>query len=328
MMEKQNNELVYKPAKNWKRVSAFILDALFFLFASVALFSLCNTALQEMPFLKENNNLRLSIQNESGLYVEGNVISSYVDTAEANLSTNREKKDYLKDKIDMFYTLEMFFSNNQAENEYQNRCLEYTYNDEHLFAKSSDGEIEETPLNPECFVTFYKEEINNHCLSYLYNNNEYAKTTITSLLTMIVSFSLCLILSSFIFFLAIPLWCFKRGRQTLGKKIFKISLLSVKAINVKVSSFLGRYFFILFIYIILGFFSLLIPEFVSLGMLLFSSRHQDLVDYVLNQYHVDSSDREIYLDMADYHLHMQGKEKAKLENKALDLTNSRKGDSF
>ena len=327
-MEKQNNELVYRPAKNWKRLSAFILDTVLFLFASIALFSISNTALQEIPFMKENNSIRLTIQNESGLYVDGNVISSYVDSTEANLSTNREKKDYLSERVEAFYSLKTFFSDDQAKKEYQNRCLEYTYNNEHLFEKNSDGKIEETPLKPEYFVTFYKEEINDHCLSYLYNSDQYAKTTITSLLTMIVSFSICLIVSSFIFFFAIPVWCFKRGRQTLGKKIFKISLLSIKAVNVKASSFVGRYFFILFVYIIFGFFSFLIPEFVSLGMLLFSSRHQDLADYVLNQYHVDSSDREIYLDMADYHLHMQAKSKATLENRTLDLTNSRNGDSF
>ncbi len=328
MMEKQNKELVYKSPKNWKRLSAFILDAVLFLFGAVTLFSIANTALQEIPFLKENNNIRLSIQNESGLYVDGNVISSYVDTNEANLSTNREKKDYLSERINQFYALETFFSDDVATKEYQDRCLKYTYDNEHLFEKNEDGKIQETPSKPEYFVVFYKEEITSHCLSYLYNNDQYAKATITSLVTMIVAFSICLILSSFIFLLAIPLWCFKRGHQTLGKKLFKISLLSVKAVNVKTSSFVGRYFFVLFVYVILGFFSFLIPEFVSLGMLLFSSRRQDLVDYVLNQYNVDSSDHEVYLDMADYHLHMQSKEKATLENKSLDLTNSRNGDFF
>lgn len=321
-----NKELVYTPAKRWKRITAFLLDAILFLFTAVTLFSIANMALQEAPFLKENNAKRLSIQNESGLYVEGNLISSYVDMSESGLSTNREKKDFLKERIDTFYVSS--FSNADARKEYQTRQLEYQYNDDFLFEKNEKGLVEEKPLNPEYFVSFYKEEVSNHCLSYLYTSSEYAQTTITSLITMIVEFAICLLLSSFLFYLVFPLWVFKRGHQTLGRKAFKISLLSVKAVNVKTGSYVGRYFFILFVYIFLGFFSFLLPEFVSLGMLLFSSRHQDLVDYVFNHYEVDSSNQEVYLDLADYHLHMQEREKATLENKDLDLTNSRKGDSF
>lgn len=322
-----NKELVYHPAKSWKRIFSFLLDAVLFLFTAITLFSFTNMALQEAPFLKENNQKRLAIQNESGLYVDGNIISSYVDMNESGLTTAREKKDFLREKIDVFY-VSSFFSNDDAKKEYQERCLNYSYEDEFLFQKATNGEVEEKPLNPEYFVTFYKEEVSNHCLRYLYISKEYAETTIVSLSTMIVEFASCVLLSSFLFFLVIPLWICKRGRQTLGMKAFKISLVSVKAVNVTKGSYVGRYFFLLFVYIVLGFFSFLLPEFVSLGMLFFSSRHQDLADYVFNHYQVDSSNQEVYLDLADYHLHMQEKSKAILENKDLDLTNSRRGDSF
>ena len=322
-----SKELIYHPAKTWKRIASFFLDAVIFLFTAVTLFSFANMALQETPFLKENSNKRLTIQNESGLYVEGNLISTYVDMDESGLSAAREKKDFLKEKIDVFYR-SSFFSNDDAEKEYHSRCLEYSYGNERLFQEGRDGKVEEKPLNPEYFVAFYKEEVTDHCLSYLYTSKEYAETTVVSLSTMIAEFASCALLSSFLFFLVIPLWICKRGRQTLGMKSFKISLLSVKALNVTRASYVGRYFFLVFVYIILGFFSFLLPEFVSLGMLLFSSRHQDLADYVFNHYQVDSSNQEVYLDLADYYLHMQEKSKATLENKELDLTNSKKGNFF
>lgn len=318
-------ELVYSPASFGKRIGAFFIDALLLLLAAMTFFSLINMAAQEMPFSKENYQTRTNIQNESGLYVEGTLLSSYVTTDEANLSSYREKKDFLSDRLEKFYASDSFFPDTSKYNEYSTRRLEYKYEGLNLFIEN-DGKVEEVSANPQYFYDFYVVEVENYALPCLYSNKDYANTTIVSLLSMIVEFIISITISAIIFYLVLPLTIFKRGRQTLGKKLLKISLISVKAVNLKTSNYILRFIFIYFIYIVLGFFSFLLPEILSLAMLAFSKRRQDLVDYVFNHYQVDSKDKEIYLDLADYDLHMRAKDKAKLENKDLELTNNRNGD--
>lgn len=320
-----SKELVYSPASFGKRIAAFVLDALLLLFAALTLFTLLNMGVQEMPFSKSNYETRSNIQNESGLYVDGTLISTYVNEDAANLSSYREKKDFLSDRLEKFYTLDAFFSDTSKHDEYSERRLEYKYEGTNLFIENN-GKIEETSGNPQYFYDFYVSEVENYALPCLYSNDEYANTTVVYLLTMIVEFIIAMTLSAIIFLLVLPLTVFRRGRQTLGKKLFKISLLSVKAVNIKTSQYILRFIFIYFVYILLGFFSFLIPELLSLAMLAFSKRRQNLVDYVFNHYQVDSTNKEIYLDIADYYMHMQAKKKAKLENKDLELTNNRNGD--
>lgn len=327
-MENKAKELIYKPAPFWKRITAFLLDAVLVIMLAFTFFSLLNMGIQQTDFVKDNANKRLEIQNESGLYVEGNNIVTYVESNETLFSSYREKKEYLSSKLDSFYTSSRFFDDSSEYNDYQKRKLDYKYNDLFLFEKNSEGVVVEITASPQYFYEFYKEEVNNYALPSLYKIGEYANTTAFSLVVMIVEFSVCLTVSSFIFLLVIPMWVFKRGRATLGMKVLHIGLISVKAVNVKGGSFFLRFLFIYFVYIILGFFAFLVPELISLGMLAFSKRRQDLVDYVLNHYQVDVTDQEIYLDLGDYYLHMQKKKQAKLENNDLELTNSRNGDIF
>ena len=140
-------------------------------------------------------------------------------------------------------------------------------------------------------------------------------------ITSYVSFSIWLLLFVLFFELFFPLVVFKRGRLTLGRKVFSIGLIDVNALNIKASKYLGRVAFIVIVMYVIGFFSFLLPLFVSLGMMFISKRHQDLVDYVFNTYVVDIKKDEIYLDQLDFLDKTNKDKKVKLEDKDLTITN-------
>ncbi len=306
-----------------KRIAAFIMDAFLLLIITTGLFSLINTAFQTSDIIKETNSKRIRIQNESHLFIDGENINSYVDDEKlSGFTSYRQKKDFLSNQISCFYTSSYFFLDDAELKLYNERRLEYRINGESIF-RFDGNKIVEKETEPKLFYDFYKNEITNHCLRLLYNSSDYASTTTFFLLFAIIEFSGCLFVSFAIYAVVIPLALFKRGRQTIGKKVFKISLLSVKALNITPGIFILRETFFFVTYIIFGFFSFLLPEFISLGMLLFSARKQGLVDYVFNQYHVDSSNKDVYFTSGEYYARMGDREKAKLENKDFDITNQK-----
>lgn len=299
------------------------MDAFLLLLITAGLFSLINMAFQASDVAKETNSKRLRIQNESHLFIDGENINNYVDSEDlSGFTTYRQKKDFLGKQISTFYTNTYFFPDNLELKNYDERRLEYRVNGETIFVLN-ENEVIEKETDPKLFYNFYKNEITDNCFRLLYNNKDYASTTTFFLLAGIIEFSGCLFISFAIYEVLIPLTIFKRGRQTIGKKVFKISLLSVKALNVTPGIFVLRELFCFFVYVVLGIFGFLLPEFISLGMLLFSTRKQDLTDYVFNQYYVDSSNQDVYLDLGEYYARMGDKEKAKLENKDFDITNKK-----
>lgn len=299
------------------------MDAFLLLLITTGLFSLINMAFQASGPAKEMNSKRLQIQNESHLFIDGENINNYVDSEDlSGFTTYRQKKDFLGEQISMFYTNTYFFPDDIELENYDKRRLDYKADEETIFVLN-DNEVIEKEADPKLFYDFYKREITDNCFQLLYNNKDYASTTTFFLLAGIIEFSGCLFISFAIYEVLVPLTILKRGRQTIGKKVFKISLVSVKALNVTPGIFVLREVFCFFVYIVLGIFGFLLPEFVSLGMLLFSTRKQDLTDYVFNQYHVDSSNQDVYLNLGEYYARMGDKEKAKLENKDFDITNKK-----
>ena len=96
--------------------------------------------------------------------------------------------------------------------------------------------------------------------------------------------------------MVLPLTCFKRGRQTIGMKLEKIGLISVKAVNVGVGKFVGRFVFNYFVFFILDFVGFLIPAIVSVTMMYVNKTNSNLTNYVFNDYAVDVADKTIYLN--------------------------------
>lgn len=310
-----NIELVYSSVKTYRRIFADLIDAFLVGFTTFLLFSLSNMIVVNMPFYSEMKRSREAVQNESGLYVEGYNMAEYYTNDDAH--SYSEKKTILATAIDSFYSNPYFFNSNEAKSLYNVRKTVASNNGLSLFI-SVEGNLQEADVSPESLFTFYKTEISEQCIGYVIKSGTYVETSKTIFLTAAIQVLIYLTVSVFLYFGLFPTLIFKRGRQTIGRKVFKIALLGKDALVVGPWQSVLRCAFIYFVYFWLGFLGFLIPEIISVTMLVMSKRSQNLVDYVLNQYEVDCRDDDVFMDYGDYEAANESRQAATLENKNLE----------
>lgn len=312
-------ELVYHPAKKWKRIVSGLIDFVLAILFALTFFSIFDMSTRNLSYRKEISNKREEVQLKSGLYSEANVtIYEYTENDSLAFPTYRDKKDFLAKRIDAFYA-SVNSDSNQAIIQYNQRRLSAKYENTSLFALDSELKVVEMDVNPSYLYDFYVDEIKNHAMSYLYEDVDYINATRLAMVNIIVEVAVGLLFGLAFFYLFFPLVIFKRGRQTLGRKLLKIGLISSNALNVKKSKYLLRFLFIVFVYYLLDFFGFLIPLMVSLAMMFLSKRQESLPDYLLSQYMVDVTYDTVYLDYADYLEAKKAKEQAVLENRDFKL---------
>jgi uncharacterized RDD family membrane protein YckC len=314
-MAQETLDLEYPKAPLKRRLLSLLVDFFLVVFSAFVFFSLTNLGMVKAPFYQANEAKRASIQNDSGLYAEtGVVISDYVAKEDSPYSSYREKKDYLAPRLSAFYASKEFFSTSEALEGYDARRLASEEDGSALFSKTEDGAIEENAVQPEYLYRFYCDEIQNHALGYLFNSPAYLTTTKTIFWTALIegvcSFSLAYVL----FIVVLPLSWGRLGKKTIGRRIFKLSLLNSHALSVSGVAYGARCAFVFFGLCLLGAVSFLLPFFVSAGMLFWSSTSQDLTDYVVGQYWVDSSKKDVYRDLGDYLQKKDCKNSATIEN--------------
>lgn len=314
-MAQETLDLEYPKAPLKRRLLSLLVDFFLVVFSTFVIFSLANLGVVKAPFYQANEAERDSIQNESGLYAEtGVVISDYVAREDSPYSSYREKKDYLAPRLSTFYASKDFFSTSEAQEGYDARRLAANKDGSVLFGKAEGGAIQENAVDPEYLYRFYCDEIQNHALGYLFNSASYLATTKTIFWTALVEGACSFSLAYAIYIIVIPLSWGRLGKKTIGRKIFKLSLVNSHALSVSGTAYGARCAFIFFGLCFLGAVSFLLPFFVSIGMLFFSSTSQDLTDYVTGQYWVDSSKKDVYRDLGDYLQKKDCKNSATIEN--------------
>ena len=268
--------------------------------------------------------IRTALQVESGFYDEQGVylIDDTLNN-EARYTTYRDRKDALSKAIDNFYANTKFCPNDSIKKDYDNRRLAAKNEGTPLFV-SNEGAIQEASVAPEKLFNFYRGEIENYSIFYLTRYDPYFGTTRTIFLTFLFEILGTLTLSFFLFYFVFPFFVFKKGRQTLGKKVFSLGFVTRKGFSPSKKATFLRFLFLYFIYLILDFFSFLLVFVVSCTMLFLSRRNENLADYVLGMTLIDCSEDDIYLDMGDY---LNAKTKAKsasIENRDFELQGFRR----
>ena len=314
-------EVLYTKAKLLKRIGAHFIDIGLTFLTALTLYSIINTIITHSGWFKSKENEMVEIKNESGLYVNGVVVTSYVDNADLYPSY-LQRKNELSSRIDAFYVNPTYFNDNKALLNYNGRKLNATTtvdgNTIHLFIVEADV-IKENAVSDEALFNFYKDEIDDNALGYLVNNPTYFALTKFSFWVSVVEIIVLATISFALYYLLFPLAVFRRGRQTLGMKLEKIGLITVKAENLSAGVYVGRFFFMYFVFLPLNFVSFLIPTFVSLGMMYFTKSNSSLVNYVFNDYMVDVTDQKIYfnaLEREEFEIKLQ---EISIENKDLRL---------
>ena len=197
---------------------------------------------------------------------------------------------------------------------YSERKLAVVSDNVHLFA-TKDGQVVENEVQPALLFDFYKKEINDHSLGYLFNNKTYYNLTRFDFWKVIVEISSSATLFYLVYYLVLPLTLFKRGRQTIGMKLSRIALLDIHALTVKKTPFILRTLFNLLVFVYVNILAFLVPSFISIGMMYMTRANQSLTNYIFNDYFVDTSNQHIYLDEGERQFSKSNLEKVSIENK-------------
>ena len=318
--EQENNkiEVVYVKAKLGKRLFAHFIDLSILFLSTMILFTISNVIITKSRFYLEKADQLVALRNESRLYEEGVVITTYVENDEL-FPSYAAKKDELSSRIDEFYSNPTYIIHDYTLKDYNQRKLNAVDNNVHLFVVEDNKIIESNIVSHEVLYNFYKNEIDNYALSNLFNNPDYFYLVSYSFLTSVVQVAILLTINFTILYLVLPLTCFKRGRQTIGMKLEKIALINVRAENLSLGVYIGRFFFMFIVFIPINAASFLIPTFVSVGMMYFTKTNSSLVNYVFNDYTVDVTNQMIYYSALEREESGYQLEKMSIENKDLRL---------
>ena len=321
MEQTQKIEVVYKKAKMGKRLLAYFIDIGLFLLTTFILFSIINIPVTKSKWFVTNQDKLTQLRNESGLYEKGVVIYEYLEKQKE--MTDLEKKNVISERIDNFYHNTTYISNiTKMQEQYNKRKLKATSGGVHLFVTDPEDEtqiIENSSVVYSKIYNFYKTEISEYSLAYLIKNPTYFNCVKFSFLTSVIEFILILLITYTLYYLIFTLCIFRRGRQTLGMKLEKIGIISVRADNVTAGKFVVRFLFNLGVFIILDFIAFLIPALFSMTMMFINKTNQNLTNYVFNDYAVDITDQMIYLNAAEREEASFKLQEISIENKDLRL---------
>jgi hypothetical protein len=312
-------EIEYKSVSVVKRFFSKFVDLFIIVFTCFVFFSLSNMFIvKNVDGYKNLINTQNKLKIESNLYLEdGTYVIDYVNT---DSFTNYEsKKDYLSSTIEKFYTNQTFFNDSTYKNQYYQRAVESKDSSSNLLFKLENEVLKESNLKPEDYYNFYKDEIENHCIGYLFNNSEYSNCTRLISLSLIITAFICLFISYVIYRVVLPLTCFKKGKQTLGMKLFKISYVGVDAFSVSGTKYALKSIFDFIVYYLLNIVSFLIPLIISTGMMFLSKSGQDLSEYIFNVYPIDTKNDDVYTCYLEYLDGLDNKKRASIENNDFKL---------
>ena len=320
-VEKVNKpiEVVYSKPKMSKRIMAYFIDIGLFVMSTLILFSIFNVPVTHSTWYKSHSEELTQLRNESGLYVEDETIIAYVESNE-EYDSYTKRKDELSKRINSFYYNEIYFSDIETNlKKYSDRKLQAKSENVNLFVKNENEVVENPGASHEALYNFYKSEISNYSLGYLFNNPRYTSLVKFTFHVTVVEFVVLITITHIIFFLVLPLTCFKRGRQTLGTKLENVGLISYHADNISTGMFILRYLFNFVVFVPLNFACFLIPSLISVTIMYAGKTNSSLTNYVFNDYAVDVTNQKIYFNSLEREEAQIKLQDMSIENKDLRL---------
>lgn len=328
----------YEHPKLIHRVLANFLDILLMVGMTILLFIGSRAIVQSTDMYRDNDYNIRNIQLSSGLYINADRTNgSAVDTRgfdineykygdsiqlmtywlprQENLTyeniVNRCEKAIDKFKafmigIDAKYDQEITgFINEQKLNKIGN-----VIGHEHFFEKNETTNEILIPVNESgipyysyqtYFEDFYKLIMDNNLTDdyltkgapkfkeYLANEGKYL---------LLIELPSAYILASILVYFIPPLF-FRRGRQTLGKALYRIGLVDKNIFSPTFPRFLARFSIFFFSEMVLSIFTFGAPFIISFSMMLFTKHKQGFPDYLLGLNEVDGSKQKIYYNKID-----------------------------
>ncbi len=323
----QNVELNvrYTRAKTYKKVFAKIIDLLLFALVGILFFISARAIVQSSDYYQEVYTGLQEMMVSSGVYVETDdgleeATEYYNDTdtySASQIMNNLEKV------INQFfsYALELTESGEMSQENYDYMSaiydeyrLDVTVSEEYLFV-IEDGEIVKnssfrggySDYTEYIYVPFIDSYLRGFLISYFPNYYDY--TNYLNYVVLLIELPVAVVLSSLLVYLVPPL-IFRRTRQTLGMRAYKIGLINSDLLAVKTKKFLLYAVFQIVLEIWLSFLALAVPLLLSITVMVVTKKKQDFAQYMTGTQQVDVSKDKIYLS----------KEEAEIDNIKINKT--------
>ena len=317
--EAVKQEVIYTKAKLGRRMLAHIIDIGIFALLAITLFTLFHSTMRYSSYYSQKYDTLQVLRDESGLFVGDQYVTEYIKDSK-KYPTYTDKKDELAKRLQKFYTSKTYFGDSTKGLEgYQSRQLKATYKGTNLFIENEEHKIVENGLAPVRYYNYYSNEIEDRALAYMLNNKTYYYLVRFTFLSALVEAIIAVFLSYTVFYFILPATCFKLGRQTIGMKLEKIGLISIRADNITFGVFTLRSLFNFFVFIPLNIVGFLLPSIISTTMMFVNKTNSSLPNYVFNDYMVDISNQEIYYNEFERQYAQEHIHEASIENKDFKL---------
>lgn len=276
-----NKKVVY--CGSLKRILAFIFDFSFTLLFAVIINSVLINPL--FSDLLHTDDYTIQYQErlvESNLYVKINESVVSIDsTYNKNSQTLQEYVDYLDNQLNMFYTSEKFECSNISMYE------ELKLNETELFYfdETSNSIKILNDISLEKQKEFYEKAVSYSINNVLVHDDIVSLASTNIIMNSVYSFVISFLIIMSIFFLLVPM--LNKKRSTFGKFIFKIGVVNTKDYKFISKKDMLIRFAVLFIEIVLSFFTFGGIMLISFAFTIFSKNDSALHDFAAKSILVD-----------------------------------------
>lgn len=157
--------------------------------------------------------------------------------------------------------------------------------------KNPSSSAKYADYNSKVYVPYYNDHAEGYFTTLTPNFIEDSRYF--SLWLLFYEIPVAVLLASILTFYVPPLF-FKRGRQTLGKFLYKIGRVDSHCLSLSFGRYTAESAILIFAVVLLSLFTLGVPLIISFSLMAFSQKRQDFPDYMLGIEEVDISDTKIY----------------------------------
>jgi RDD family. len=246
----------------------------------------------------------------SGLYYSSDgiysLLSNYYPSNSGTLSSQEVMTLYEKG-LDTF----LVYLGNEVGQEAQSTVakdyddfrLSLTHEEVHYFI-SVNGKVEKNSAasmsyqlySDEVYRPYYADHAEGYFTVYAPHFIEDSKYFSTILLFIEIP---CSVFIGAVLSLFVPPLFFKRGRQTLGKALYKIGRVDSQFLAVKLGRYCAESAILILAIVMLSCFTFGVPLLISFSLMAFSKKRQDFPDYMLGIEEIDLTDSKIFYSLEE-----------------------------
>lgn len=306
-------EIEYQKASFARRVLSALLDMILF---GVFTFLLYSYALSFLPltFPSYVANVETFTERkaESGLFSDfyeqndSTLVSDYyrheiaqAENSDKKLEVIEEANTYIEQVLTDFYQMETFLEVTGGLKTYQEQKIPEGEQISFYFVYSETGQIVPNGARSQDEMWEFYQSAVDEALGYLYQDSVLLSSSRVITWTHVGMISIAIIIGGCLFYLMFP-FIFKKNRQTLGKKLFKLGVINADGLRPNNKKTLGRFALFFFLEIVLSLLTFGVPLIISFSMVAFSKTGTSLHDYLANTYVVDVSTYNIYKSVDEY----------------------------